>query len=138
MISILKETIDQFISYAREQEPNEACGILISSWNQELIDNFIPIPNTTNQRDRFEFDAKVFILTLYQIEEKQWCWHGVIHSHPTSSAYPSSIDLHNWYYPEKSYWIYSLRDNRLNIFYIDKHKVRQHDYIIINKPWQRK
>ncbi|WP_353963346.1 Mov34/MPN/PAD-1 family protein [Tepidibacillus marianensis] len=53
---------------------------------------------------------------------------GVIHSHPTSKAYPSSVDIHNWFYPELSYWIYSFLENQLKVYTIVKGQVKELPY----------
>ncbi|MFV9511606.1 Mov34/MPN/PAD-1 family protein [Tepidibacillus sp. LV47] len=132
MIIIFQSVIDHFIQYAQEQYPNESCGILVSSLDDQHINEFIPIPNQSlNPGHEFEFEPSAFIQALYQIEGVKKEWIGVIHSHPTSKAYPSFIDIQNWFYPKLSYWIYSCLENQLKAYTIVKEKVREIPYRIL-------
>ncbi|TCS78464.1 Mov34/MPN/PAD-1 family protein [Tepidibacillus fermentans] len=130
---IFQSVIDQFIQYAKEQYPNEACGILVSSLDDQQINEFIPIPNqSSNPIHEFEFEPSTIIKAFHRIEVEKKEWIGVIHSHPISKAYPSSIDVHNWFYPELSYWIYSLLDDQLKAYTIIKGEVREIPYSTFN------
>ena len=117
------------ISHSNHRE--EICGLLISSKSDNTIDEFIQIPNISpNAEHEFEFDPSTFIKVLYHIENEKKEWIGVIHSHPTSLAYPSSIDIKNWFYPEISYWIYSVLDQQLKVYSIKKDAVKELQYQI--------
>ncbi len=118
MLLIKKEVVKQFTNYAEELLPDEACGLFIANNNEQEIDIFIPIPNISKVPHQFKFDPKVFIPVLHDIEKDKKKWLGVIHSHPTSKAYPSEKDINNWFYPHLSYWIYSIRDQDLKAYYI--------------------
>lgn len=131
MIYINKSVIDHFTSYSKSLMPNEACGLLVSSNDHQIIDTFVPIPNISNNPHQFYFEPKTFIRTLYEIEKDSTKWVGVIHSHPTTQAYPSMVDINNWYYSDLSYWIYSLRDGELSGYYIEGGSVRALDYEVL-------
>jgi len=127
---LLKQSIArQFYEYAKKLYPNEACGLLVSSKKIGQIDEFIPIPNqSSNPLHAFEFEPKTFLQALQQIENEKKEWISVIHSHPTSKAYPSSIDIQNWFYPDLSYWIYSLLEDKLKAYSIVGNQIKFQPY----------
>jgi len=136
MFNITRQTIEQFTKHANQQYPLEACGLLIVGKNVqnngEVIDGFVPITNISpNPTHQFEFDPKQFIKTIHQLETNQCEWLGVIHSHPTTSAIPSDLDINNWHYSSKSYWVYSLLDNQLRAFHIIGKQVTSKDFEVI-------
>ncbi|OEF99396.1 hypothetical protein BHF71_02085 [Vulcanibacillus modesticaldus] len=130
MLYIKREVIHQFDKYSKSLIPNEACGLLISYNHSQIIDTFISIPNTSTTPYQFNFEPKIFIKTLQQIKNNKGTWLGVIHSHPSTTAYPSSIDIANWYYPNLSYWIYSLKDEELKAYLIKEKNVISKNYFI--------
>ncbi len=128
---INEETMHSFINYSKSQLPQEACGLLVAFSIRNQIDTFIPIINISNSSNTFHFEPTSFIDSLYNIDKKGATWVGVIHSHPSSSAFPSKLDIENWYYPNQSYWIYSSSNNRFNAFYMDKENIQPIEYHII-------
>ncbi|WP_339061164.1 Mov34/MPN/PAD-1 family protein [Tepidibacillus marianensis] len=71
-MEIHQSVADQFYKYAKQQCPNEACGLLVSSKSNEQIDEFIPLPNqSSNPRHEFEFEHKTFIQALHRIEDEK-------------------------------------------------------------------
>jgi len=55
----------------------------------------------------------------------------VVHSHPTSKAYPSNLDISSWHYADKSYWIYSLDNAALQAYFIKAQTVLPVEYRIV-------
>ena len=132
MLTISKQVVDEFIQYATKNYPKEACGMLLRSVGGQTIEQFIPIPNASpNPIHEFEFEPKSFIRALHIIENEKKEWVGVIHSHPTSIAYPSSIDIQNWFYPELSYWIYSLSEQDLKAYSIRDRGIQPYPFILL-------
>ena len=132
MLYLNRKTKEIFINYFKSQAPYEACGILVSDKNNR-INIFYPIPNiSTYPKKHFKFDPQVYINTLNTIENRKQQLIGVIHSHPSTSAFPSAVDIENWYYPNLSYWIYSLPNDQLNAFLIENNQVKPQIYSCID------
>jgi len=132
MYYLKQEVFGKLVDYAKVQAPNEACGLLTANRETELIDSFIPIPNTSLEpRRQFALDPQTFIPLIYQLNEKEVSWVGVVHSHPTSKAYPSNLDISSWHYADKSYWIYSLDNAALQAYFIKAQTVLPVEYRIV-------
>ncbi len=123
MLILNKKTKEELITYFKSKIPYEACGLLASEKNNG-INIFYPIPNISSYpKKHFKFDPQIYIQSLHDIENKNLHLIGVIHSHPTTNAFPSKMDVDHWHYPDLSYWIYSLPDDQLNAFFIQNQQV---------------
>jgi len=133
-LSIWGPVVEQIHHYLRQQCPKEGCGIL-AGHGQEIT-HFFPIPNLDDSPHSFSFEPQAYLRTIRQLREQQLEWIGVVHSHPTTEPYPSARDIANWHYPEKSYWICSLKQGhcRLSAYYIRHQQVIPIMYqIIVNR-----
>ena len=129
---ITKLTTMEIINYFNLMLPEEACGLLVSEKNNQIINSFISIPNVSiDKLQQFRFDPKAYIEAIYNIEHRDGKILGIVHSHPTSDPFPSNEDLENWYYYDLSYWIYSFKNNSLNAYYITENKIGMLEYKII-------
>jgi len=131
MIFITKEAVEQFKVYSKDLTPYEACGLLVSNEETQIIDTFIPIRNISINPRQFQFDPKAFIQNLNKLENTNKKWVGVIHSHPNTNAFPSHRDIENWFYSHLSYWIYSLPNDDLQAYFIRDKKTERIDFNII-------
>lgn len=134
MLLIEKQVVTDFTNYFKSLLPNEACGLLVTHNDSMnfVINEFVSITNLSNQPDKhFYFSPKDFIKQLYEVEAKNGKIVGIIHSHPTTDSKPSSEDIANWYYPELSYWIYSIKKSTLQAFYIRNQVVSSAEYTIL-------
>lgn len=119
MIYIKQKALNDVIDYMKGFISREACGLFISTNQRNSIDSFIPIPNVSeNPHFEFRLSPQEYIKELHRIENEGHELLGIIHSHPNSSAYPSSLDINNWHYPNLSYWIYSIEENMLKGYII--------------------
>jgi proteasome lid subunit RPN8/RPN11 len=131
VLSIRAAVVDQLRQHCLNQLPNEACGILAGQ-DQEIT-HFFPIPNLDQSPCSFQFEPRTYLDTIREMRKQELDWIGVVHSHPNMEPVPSAKDLANWHYPEKSYWILSLKgeQSRLSAYYIQKEKVVPVMYQII-------
>jgi proteasome lid subunit RPN8/RPN11 len=110
MIKLTSLLFKHLSDYCISQLPNEACGVLYGSVEDNLIfiKEFLPVPNIAAQPSiHFEFERERFIQLLYKPYESELTWVGIYHSHPHTSAIPSEQDLRIlWDLP--SYCILSL------------------------------
>jgi [CysO sulfur-carrier protein]-S-L-cysteine hydrolase len=106
-MKISKELIDEMVAHAREDLPNECCG-MIGGRDGEAT-SVVRVENAAASPLRYEMDPQGQFDALKQIEGAGDELIGIYHSHTRSSAYPSQTDLNEavmW--PEQVYVIISL------------------------------
>jgi [CysO sulfur-carrier protein]-S-L-cysteine hydrolase len=108
-MKISQQLIDEMISHAREDLPNECCGLISGKNGQALSVHRITNEEHSHLRYRMhgqeEYDARK------AIEAAGEEILGAYHSHTRSHAYPSQTDVNQataW--PELIYVIVSLED----------------------------
>jgi proteasome lid subunit RPN8/RPN11 len=133
MIHIPQSVIDGIIVQARNEWPNEACGLLIGSEN-EVIKQF-PLTNIDHSPEHFSFDPREQFGVLKEARSQGVQIIANYHSHPASPARPSEEDIRLAFDPDIIYIILSLqeKDNPvIKAFSIKKGKVEQLQLIIDN------
>ncbi len=121
MIRIAQNIIDDMISHAQSEAPNECCGLL--GGQGETVDEVYRIANLpsddpaiaalkvpADRRFRYVMDPKEQLLAFKKMRERETPLVGIYHSHPHSAAYPSATDVRLAFYAEVYYLIISLED----------------------------
>jgi proteasome lid subunit RPN8/RPN11 len=106
-MKISQALIDEMIVHAREDLPNECCG-MIGGRDGEAT-NVVRVENAAASPLRYEMDPQEQFDALKRIEEAGDELIGIYHSHTRSAAYPSQTDVNEavmW--PEQVYVIVSL------------------------------
>jgi [CysO sulfur-carrier protein]-S-L-cysteine hydrolase len=108
-VRIGRDLVDQIVAHAREDLPNECCGIVSTSDDAAVrvyrATNAVPSPV------RFEIDPRDLIRIHTDIEKSKHDMGSMYHSHVKSPAYPSQTDVNfaqNW--PGVVWLIVSLAD----------------------------
>ena len=106
---ILDEQQAQMLAqYAQEAAPAEACGLIAG--RGEVAQWIVPIPNAASEpTHRFQFDQRVFVQAMFQIERKGLNLIAFYHSHPKHPPIPSATDVRFAYYPDVIQLIVSLQ-----------------------------
>jgi proteasome lid subunit RPN8/RPN11 len=99
--------LDEIIEHARQDLPNECCGI-VASENGTATKVFRAI-NAESSPVRYSLDPHEQYRITMEIEEQGWELGAIYHSHTRSEAYPSQTDVNLAFYPEAIYLIVSLR-----------------------------
>ncbi len=86
--SILAAMIEQ----CRTEAPREACGILSGPARPRVV-TIHRLRNAMASETRYTADSRDLIAAAIAIREKREEWLAIYHSHPTSAAIPSRIDL---------------------------------------------
>jgi proteasome lid subunit RPN8/RPN11 len=99
--------MDSIFHHAEQCAPRECCGLVVEENNNKI---YIPLENISEEKDRFEMDAKTFV--TYQLKSNI---KYVVHSHYEQNSHPSDHDKHNCKaigipylivsYPDKEYTI---------------------------------
>lgn len=106
---ISQALIDEMVAHAREDLPNECCG-MIGGRDGEAT-RVVRVENAAASPLRYEMDPQGQYDALKAIEDAGEELIGIYHSHTRSAAYPSQTDVNEavmW--PEQAYVIVSLED----------------------------
>jgi proteasome lid subunit RPN8/RPN11 len=106
---ISQALIDEMVAHAREDLPNECCG-MIGGRDGEAT-SVVRVENAAASPLRYEMDPQGQFDALKEIEGAGDELIGIYHSHTRSAAYPSQTDVNEavmW--PEQVYVIVSLED----------------------------
>jgi proteasome lid subunit RPN8/RPN11 len=107
-VRISREFADEMVAHAREEAPNECCG-MIGGRDGEATAVYRSI-NAEASPLRYSLDANDQFRIMREMEEKGEDLAGIYHSHTASAAYPSQTDVNLAAYPDAVYLIVSLQD----------------------------
>jgi [CysO sulfur-carrier protein]-S-L-cysteine hydrolase len=108
-MKISQELIDEMVAHAREDLPNECCG-MVGGRDGEATE-VVRVVNAAATPLRYEMDPQGQYNALKQIEDNGGELLAIYHSHTKSAAYPSQTDVNQavaW--PDQVYVIVSLED----------------------------
>jgi len=108
MFSIERRYIEEMIAHAREEAPNECCGILAGKDGRVL--ELYRAANAEHSRYLYNVDSQDLFRIHRECEGRDWQFVGIYHSHTASDAYPSPTDVRLAFWPESLYFLVSLRD----------------------------
>jgi proteasome lid subunit RPN8/RPN11 len=106
---ISQSLIDEMVAHAREDLPNECCGMVGGVDGGASV--VIPVANSAASPLRFEMDPQGQYDALKAIEDDGKEMLAIYHSHTKSAAYPSQTDVNqavSW--PDAIWVIVSLED----------------------------
>src|SRR5215212_5322312 len=109
-MKISQALIDEMVAHAREDLPNECCG-MIGGRDGEAT-SVVRVENAAASPIRYEMDSQAQFDALKQIEGAGDELVGIYHSHTRRAAYPSQTDVNEavmW--PEQVYVIVSLESS---------------------------
>ena len=109
-MKISQALIDAMVAHAREDLPNECCG-MVGGRDGEAT-RVIRVGNSAASPLRYEMDPQEQYNALKAIEDDGGELLAIYHSHTKSAAYPSQTDVNQavaW--PEQIYVIVSLADS---------------------------
>jgi proteasome lid subunit RPN8/RPN11 len=120
MIRIPKEIINKIAEHGKKDYPVEACGYLIG--NEETVTDLIYMTNIDKSNEHFTFDPKEQFKAVKYAREKAASVIAVYHSHPDSQARMSNEDIRLANDTSMKYLIFSVPNNDLHCFVINKEK----------------
>ncbi len=108
MLTIKQHVIDALVAHAREESPNECCGLLGGTGG--VVDASMRAHNLKASPTEYLVDPADHFAAIRQWRAEGLDVIGAYHSHPRSEAVPSATDVREAYYPEFAYVIVSLQD----------------------------
>lgn len=119
-VRIRTAVLQKIVAHAREQAPDECCGLLVGAAADEgpageageigEIDEAVPATNIERGPTRYQIDPREHLALQKRLRGTGRGITGAYHSHPQSPAVPSPSDLSEAFYPEFVYLILSLAD----------------------------
>jgi proteasome lid subunit RPN8/RPN11 len=100
--------IDDMIAHAREEAPNECCGVLLGSNGR--VEQFRRCTNAEHSPFRYSVDPRELLQIDREAREHDWDVISIYHSHTHTQAYPSPTDVRLAGYPEAIYVLVSLQN----------------------------
>jgi proteasome lid subunit RPN8/RPN11 len=108
-VRISRAFLDDILRHAREEFPNECCGIVATS--DGAATKVFRAENIHRSPTRFEIDGRQVIRIQSEADERGWDLGSIYHSHTKTAAFPSQTDVNfaqNW--PGMVWLIVSLED----------------------------
>jgi proteasome lid subunit RPN8/RPN11 len=109
MLKLPKEYIDEMIAHAREDVPNECCGIIAGK--DGAATKLYRAVNAEASPYRYSVDPKDLLRIYRDIDSNGWDVLVIYHSHTQTEAYPSPTDVRLAAWEEAYYVLVSLADD---------------------------
>lgn len=124
--------IQEMVAHAREEAPNECCGILAGPPAQ--VSALYRTANASASPVRYSIDPREILRIAHEVEGKGWEMLAFYHSHTHTQAYPSATDIRLAFWPDSLYLILSLADPRQPVirgFYLRDGQVTEEELEIV-------
>lgn len=106
MFYLNKRYFDEIVDHARQEVPDECCGVLIGR-NGKII-KLVRATNVEHSPVRYSIEPNELIKIYQEMTEKGLELLAIYHSHPQKEAYPSDTDIEYASFPQSIYIIISL------------------------------
>lgn len=127
MIYITKDDYNLILSHAKNNLPEEACGLLggVIDGEDKYVKKVYLLENTDHSNEHFTMSPQAQLQSIKDMRQNGYVLLGNWHSHPESPSRPSEEDKRLAMDTKIRYLILSLMDDDnpvLNAFTIDKDK----------------
>ena len=109
MLTITQALFDQIVAHAREDHPDEACGVVAGPEGSGRPERFIPMLNAARSPTFYEFDSGDLLRLYRDMDSRDEVPVVIYHSHTATKAYPSRTDIGLAQEPEAHYVLASTR-----------------------------
>ena len=106
MLTLPPEFIEEMIAHARQEAPNECCGIIAGQDGRAV--KLFRAKNSEASPYRYNVDPGDLFRIHRECEDNGWEFLVIYHSHTASEAYPSGTDIRLAFWPETFYVLVSL------------------------------
>ena len=93
MLKIAPEHVDAMIAHAREDHPDEACGVIVGPEGSDVPTRLIRMINAERSPTFFRFEPEEQFALYKQMSTTGEEIVVVYHSHTATDAYPSRTDI---------------------------------------------
>ena len=130
MLALPQAFIDEMITHALEDAPNECCGIIAGQDGRAV--KLFRAQNSEASPYRYNVDPKELFRIHRECDDNGWEFIVIYHSHTASEAYPSATDVRLAFWPETYYVLVSLMEREspvVRAFRIEDGRVREEEII---------
>jgi proteasome lid subunit RPN8/RPN11 len=113
VLRIDRATYDAIVAHAREDHPDEACGVVAGPEGSDRPERFIPMLNAARSPTFYEFDSGDLLRLYRDMDARGEVPVVIYHSHTATEAYPSRTDISYASEPEAHYVLVSTRSDAL-------------------------
>jgi [CysO sulfur-carrier protein]-S-L-cysteine hydrolase len=110
VLTITRELRDHIVAHARQDHPDEACGVLAGPAGSDRPQRFIPMTNAARSPTFYEFDSTEQFRVWREMDDQDEEPVVIYHSHTATEAYPSRTDIGLAAEPGAHYVLVSTRD----------------------------
>jgi [CysO sulfur-carrier protein]-S-L-cysteine hydrolase len=108
------EMIDEIVTHAREEAPNECCGMIGA--REDRATSLYRARNAEASPLRYTVHPQDQLRIMGELEERGETLGAIYHSHTGSAAYPSQTDINlAEYWPDPLYLICSVADGTRDV-----------------------
>jgi [CysO sulfur-carrier protein]-S-L-cysteine hydrolase len=100
---IARSMVDQMVAQARDEAPNECCGIVGTRDGQAV--SIFPVRNAAASPLRYEMDPQDQLRVFEALDDAGLDVGAIYHSHTRSAPEPSQTDINLAFYPDALYVI---------------------------------
>jgi proteasome lid subunit RPN8/RPN11 len=93
VLVIDRPTYDAIVAHAREDHPDEACGIVAGRVDSDQPTRFVPMVNAARSPTFYEFDSADLLRLYRDMDARDEEPVVIYHSHTATQAYPSRTDI---------------------------------------------
>ena len=124
---IARDLYDELIEHAREEAPNECCG-MVASRDGEAV-TLYRATNAAASPLRYEIDGAEQYRIQMEIDDAGLELGAIYHSHTRTEPYPSQTDINLAFYPDALYVIVGLAADEpdIRVFSIRDRKVEERE-----------
>ncbi|MFE5807925.1 M67 family metallopeptidase [Streptomyces sp. NBC_01232] len=93
MLTLTQALYDRIVEHARQDHPDEACGVVAGPAGTGRPERFVPMLNAARSPTFYEFDSKDLLKLYRDLDDRDEEPVIVYHSHTATEAYPSRTDV---------------------------------------------
>ena len=109
-LQISKLLVDKIVSHARQDHPDEACGVIAGPIGSDSPQRFIPMVNAARSPNFYEFDSSDLLKLYREMDANGEDPIVIYHSHTHTEAFPSRTDISYASEPGAHYVLVSTRE----------------------------
>ena len=109
-LRISKELVNKIVAHARQDHPDEACGVIAGPAGSDTPSRFIPMINAARSPNFYEFDSSDLLKLYREMDTNDEDPIVIYHSHTHTEAFPSRTDITYASEPGAHYVLVSTRE----------------------------
>lgn len=110
MLKISADLVNAMVAHARQDHPDEACGIIAGPAGSDRPERFVPMINAARSPTFYEFDSTDLLKLYRDLDARDEDPVVIYHSHTATEAYPSRTDISYASEPFAHYVLVSTRE----------------------------